>query len=203
MTQHLATDDRVAPAVDAVVGACPGIRAVRFVGSRARGTPTKLSDWDFEIEVSNFGNAFDALPQVVDQLEPLAKQWDRLSDEHCYMLLLRGPRKIDLIFGEPHPHEPPWSVTAGTLRQVDDHFWDWTLWLASKSLAGKQDLLRTHLDKLAEHVLAPMGVAEVPASLEDATHLYLGARSRLEAEFGFTVSTELQEEVQRGIAAAR
>jgi hypothetical protein len=203
MTRELMTDDQVAPAVEAVVGACAGIRAVRLVGSRALGTPTTLSDWDFETEVSGLASTLHALPQAVDELEPLAKQWDRLSDEHCYMLLLRGPRKIDLIFGEPHRHEPPWLVTAETLRPVDDHFWDWTLWLASKRLAGKQELVRTHLDELAEHILGPMGIVEVPSSLEDATHLYLGARSRLEAEFGFTISTELQEEVLRGIAAAQ
>lgn len=197
------TDDEVAPAVEAAVQRCPGVRAVDFVGSRARGTPTALSDWDFEVGTSDFAAVFDGLPDAVVGLAPLVKQWDRLSDTHCYMVLMRGPRKIDLIFGEPHRHEPPWLVTAETLRPVDDHFWDWMLWLASKRLAGKDKLVRAHLDELAEHILGPLGVVEAPSSLDDATYLYLGARSRLEAEFGFTISTEVQEEVLRGIAAAQ
>jgi hypothetical protein len=29
-------------------------------------------------------------------------QWDRLSRHWCYMMILAGPAKVDLIFGRPH-----------------------------------------------------------------------------------------------------
>lgn len=203
MTGRVLTNDEVVPAVEAVVRQCAGVHTVDLVGSRARGTATTLSDWDFNVEASNFAVVFDALPQIVDDLAPLAKQWDRLSDQHCYMLLMRGPCKIDLLFEERHRHEPPWVVTTETLRQVDDHFWDWTLWLASKRLGSKEDLVEAELDRLTEHILSPMGVETGPSSIEGAIEAYLGARSRLEAAFGVTVPTDAQDAVLRGIDAAR
>lgn len=31
----------------------------------------------------------------------------------CFMLILRGPIKVDLIFADqPHMSEPPWEVTG-------------------------------------------------------------------------------------------
>jgi hypothetical protein len=44
---------------------------------------------------------------------------------------------VDLIFTEPHAVLPAWQVTAATLPGIDDHFWDWMLWLAAKQQAGK------------------------------------------------------------------
>ena len=64
------------------------------------------------------------------------------------MLILRGPAKVDLIFYQPHPVAPPWRVTATTLPLIDDHFWDWVLWLGSEQLAGKDSVVRTELRKL-------------------------------------------------------
>jgi len=50
--------------------------------------------------------------------------------------------KIDLIFDQPHAAlPPPWQVTASTLAGIDDHFWDWALWLWSKPAAGRRDVL--------------------------------------------------------------
>jgi hypothetical protein len=42
-------------------------------------------------------------------------------------MILAGPAKIDLIFDQPYPIEPPWQMTAETLPQIDDHFWDLAL----------------------------------------------------------------------------
>lgn len=58
------------------------------------------------------------------------------------MLVVAGPVKIDLIFeGVPHAREPAWTVDASTLAGIDAHFWDWTLWLASKVDSGIVDQL--------------------------------------------------------------
>ena len=80
----------------------------------------------------------EALPELVAPLEPLAQQWDRLSPHACYMLMLRGIGKVDLIFDEPWESSPPWEVSAETLRGIDDHFWDWTIWLAAKEGLGSK-----------------------------------------------------------------
>ncbi|HEY8951528.1 MAG TPA: hypothetical protein VIP78_03080, partial [Candidatus Dormibacteraeota bacterium] len=68
---------------------------------------------------------------------------------------------------------PAWQVTAATLPGIDDHFWDWMLWLAAKQQAGKAGLVAAELAKLHEHLLAPLGVraqSATPAqALEGAT----------------------------------
>ncbi len=71
------------------------------------------------------------LPSVAARLRPVVAQWARLSSAWCYMLILAGPVKIDLIFTEPHAVLPAWQVTAATLPSIDDHFWDWMLWLTT------------------------------------------------------------------------
>jgi hypothetical protein len=71
---------------------------------------------------------------------------------------------VDLIFTEPHAVLPAWQVTAATLPGIDDHFWDWMLWLAAKQQAGKAGLVAAQLAKLHEHLLAPLGVRAQPAT---------------------------------------
>lgn len=79
---------------------------------------------------------------MVEHLTALARQWDRHSDTQCYMLIVAGSTKVDLIFEEqPHVQEPPWVIGADTLPGIDDHFWDWTLWLTSKVYSRKNDLV--------------------------------------------------------------
>lgn len=97
-------------------------------------------------------------------MRPVVAQWDRLSPTWCYMLILAGPAKVDLLFGYPHQPAAPWQVTASTLAGIDDHFWDWALWLRSK-LARRDDLVAAELRKLHQHLLGPMGAARAPASL--------------------------------------
>ena len=81
--------------------------AVTLIGSRAAGTATDYSDWDFAVEVDDFHAVGTALSSRLAALKPLAQQWDPLSEHWCYMLMLAGPTKVDLLFpAEPHQAEP-------------------------------------------------------------------------------------------------
>lgn len=186
----------IAASVPAVVLTHTHVRKVELVGSRAAGAPVPLSDWDFSVDTDDFGLVAADLPWLASGLEPLAQQWDRLSPHHCYMLMLPGPAKVDLLFlDQPHEPEPPWVATPHTLVGMDQHFWDWILWLAAKQQAGKAEIVRRGLEKMAEHLLAPMGVPESPGSLESTVASYREARDRLETEFGVAVAGRLEREV--------
>ncbi len=173
----------------------PDVRAVRLAGSRQRGTPTELSDWDFKVETSNFERVADDLPSLVTPLTPLAQQWDPLAETACYMLLLRGPTKVDFLFDRPQEPNPPWSVSGETLLAIDEHFWDWVLWLASKESAGKDELVQDELAKMSTFLLGPLGVPDVPASILAAVRNYRGARERAERRWGVTVPRDIESEV--------
>src|SRR5918911_942077 len=134
------------------------VRAVQLAGSRQRGTPTELSDWDFTVETSDFERVAADLPGLVTPLRPLAQQWDPLAETACYMLLLRGPTKVDFLFDRPRQPNPPWSASGQTLQAIDQHFWDWVLWLASKDSAGKDELVHDELAKMSIFLLGPLGV---------------------------------------------
>ena len=178
------------------------MRRIELVGSRATGQARADSDWDFRVEARDFGAVAAALPELLAPLEPLAEQWDRLSDEQCWMLILRGPVKVDLIFPEePHVHEPPWAPSAENLDAIDAHLWDWLLWLRGKESGGKDELVAAELEKLFVHLLRPLGVERVPSSVADAVELYLPARDAAAARLGCTVSRELEAEVARALRA--
>jgi hypothetical protein len=196
-------DDRdLAASVRAALLPHRHIRAVELVGSRATGSSTPLSDWDFEVETDDFGAVARALPALVSALEPLAQQWDRISAYPCYMLMLTGPVKVDLIFpGEPYESLPPWTVSAETLDGIDQHFWDWILWLASKREKGKDDLIRRELEKMSEHLLRPLGVDAAPGSIEAALEGYRRARDEREREFGREVSRRREREVLPAVSS--
>jgi predicted nucleotidyltransferase len=188
----------IAAAVRTALLRHPHVIAVELVGSRARGTPSPLSDWDFTVEVNDVAGVTADMPALVTELEPFSQQWDRLGpdDYCCYMLMLAGPVKIDLIFpGVPHRPEPPWEVAPDTLDQIDQHFWDWVLWMAAKEQSGKGDLVRQELTKMSEHLLRPMDVDRVPRSIHAAIVDYLSARERLESALGVHVSRRLELEV--------
>jgi hypothetical protein len=179
----------------------PHVRAAELVGSRATGSPTRLSDWDFEVETDDFGAVARVLPEVVSALEPLAQQWDRISEYPCYMLMLRGAVKVDLIFpGEPYESLPPWTVSSETLEGIDRHFWDWILWLASKREKGQDEVVRRELAKMSVHLLRPLGVDRVPGSIESALESYRSARDEREREFGVEVSRRLEHEVLHALS---
>jgi hypothetical protein len=162
-----------------------------------------LSDWDFVVHTDDVDAVARDLPSLVAELEPLAAQWDRLGppEYSCYMLMLPGPAKVDLVVHVPHALEPPWEVTAETVDGIDRHFWDWTLWIASKRQRGETALVGEQLELMSEHLLRPLGVAEVPASIEEAIAGYRAARDRREAELGVTVSRRLEREVLRVVPA--
>jgi hypothetical protein len=186
-------------AVPAALLADPSVTDVRLAGSRAAGTPTSLSDWDFVVATVDFARTASHLPALVAALDPLAQQWDRLGPEdyRCYMLMLPGPTKVDLIFpGERHVPEPPWEVTRETLEGIDRHAWDWLLWMASKRARGKDELVGEELQRLHRHLLAPMGVERVPTSIPDAVTWYVHARAQFEGAFGVRVPRALEREVR-------
>jgi hypothetical protein len=189
----------VAEGVEAAVAAAlqsdPDVRSVRLVGSRAAGTAGELSDWDFAVETDDFAALAPRMRELVEPLAPLVAQWDPLGTSRCYMLILRGPVKVDLIFDEPQEESPPWSVDRRSLPLIDDHFWDWTLWLVPKDAAGKADLVAHELEKMHRHLLGPLGVDDPPRSLEEAVAAYLAARDAAAARLGTDVSRSLQREV--------
>jgi hypothetical protein len=182
----------------------PHILTVELVGSRATGSPTSLSDWDFEVMTDGFDAVARELPTMVAELQPLAQQWDRISEYPCYMLMLIGPVKVDLIFpGEPYESLPPWRLSAKTLEGIDRHFWDWILWLASKREKGQAELVQRELVKMSEHLLRPLGVDRVPGSIEAALESYGFTRDRRERELGVEVSRRLEHEVLPALLRTR
>ncbi|RAY11432.1 hypothetical protein DPM19_30920 [Actinomadura craniellae] len=179
------------------VRAHPAVHELELVGSRARGDHTEFSDWDFRVATDDFLSVAAGLPALVAPHEPLAAQWDRLSDYECYMLVISGPTKIDFIFRDvPRRWGSPWRVGPDTLAAVDAHFWDWTVWLVSKRAHGKRDLVRAELLKMSQYLLQPMGVDAVPADLGEAADRYLGARTKLERRYGLRVPRSLEREIR-------
>jgi len=195
-------DDRdLAASVKAALLPHPHVLTVELVGSRATGTPTRLSDWDFEVMTDGLDAVARELPAMVAKLEPLAQQWDRISEYPCYMLMLIGPVKVDLIFpGEPYESLPPWTVSAETLEGIDRHFWDWILWLASKREKGQDEVVPRELAKMSVHLLRPLGVDRVPGSIESALESYRSARDEREREFRVEVSRRLEHEVLHALS---
>ena len=185
----------VADRVIDIVGRHPAIRDVRLVGSRATGTATAFSDWDFFVETDDFPAVARDMDALGSLLDPLAQQWDRLSDSYCWMVMLKGPTKLDFIFAEPHEPEPPWEVRPENLVAIDAHFWDWTVWLISKRARGQAELVRRELDKMFVHILQPMGVEFRPDALDEAVASYLAARAGLERMFEVWVPRTLDREV--------
>jgi predicted nucleotidyltransferase len=178
----------------------PAVRWARLVGSRAAGTPTELSDWDFAVETDDFRDVARDAELLLAPLLPLAQQWDRLSATWCWMAILRGPVKLDLIFAEPHEREPAWQPDATNLNAIDSHFWDWTLWLAAKQAANKTDLIGEELDKLWLYILLPLGTQSRPVALGDAVRTYIAARERSERRFNVSVPRTLEREVRPVVA---
>ena len=195
------TGQSLAEQIPYVLARHPAVDSVVLAGSRARGEATALSDWDFSIETMDFPAVAGALPALVAPLEPLAQQWDRLSDHACYMLMLRGVGKVDLIFDEPWESSPPWTVSTETLGGIDDHFWDWTIWLASKDRAGKQEFVESELRKMHTHLLVPLGVEGFPAHIADAVAVYTAARAEVEKRLAMTVPRVVEDEVRRLLSA--
>jgi hypothetical protein len=179
------------------------VEGAELVGSRAEGRANERSDWDFRVVTDAFERLAPALPGLLAPLEPIAQQWDRLSEQPCWMLMLRGPVKIDLIFAEEVQEPgPPWTPTRQNLTDIDAHFWDWILWLGSKEAAGKHELLEHELQKLFDNLLEPLGDDRPPASITEAVEAYREARSRAETRFRVKVPRMLEAEVAPALDVA-
>ncbi len=186
--------------VTELLGAHPDVGRIELAGSRAHGDPTALSDWDFHIHTTNAAALARDLPRLVAPLEPLVAQWDRLVDRAVYMLVLPGPVKVDLFPGdEQHEIEPPWEPTPENLAAIDAHFWDWVLWLGSKFLHGRQQVVDEELRKLHRNLLGPLGVAPPPTTIDATVSEYRRARDRLEREWNVSIGRRLGDEVTQAL----
>ena len=174
----------------------PAVTSVQLAGSRERGDENALSDWDFVVETDDAGHLREDISHLVDSLNPLAGQWDRLGPVWCYMLILKGGVKVDIIVEETtQVDEPPWKVSAANLPAIDGHFWDWTLWLGSKCLKDDSNMVTRELTKMFDHLLEPLGVRQVPESIGEAISAYTAARDHHTDELGVTIELSLQSEV--------
>lgn len=187
----------LATAVPGALKRHPSVRRVILTGSRATGRAHDFSDWDFRVETADFHAVERDISALVAPLQPLAQQWDRFTAEACYMLMLAGPTKVDLIFPtEAREWSPAWQVTPETLEPIDRHFWDWIVWLEQKRSAGDEDALTTGLEDMHRLMLAPMGNTAKPRTMKEAITSYSNARDALEGEYGVRVPRRLEDEVR-------
>jgi predicted nucleotidyltransferase len=143
--------EHVQQAVTDALMASPLITGVHLWGSRSRNDHTPLSDWDFKVDCSDFESLAPNIAKVVASLTPLAQLWEPFAHEATYMLVLDGPAKVDVFFGVP-PDQTPVTAPAS----IDEHFWDWMLWLGGKTLRGDTTLVSNELIKMQAHLLAPI-----------------------------------------------
>ena len=191
MTRDLARE------IPAALRAHRAVQDVRLVGSRASGRAHELSDWDFLVEAEEFAAVERDLSELVAPLQPLSELWDPYSYRACYMLMLHGPNKVDLIFpSEKREWSPAWQATRRTLGAIDCHFWDWALWLEQKRRHGRRAQLEKSLGDMFDLLLEPLGVADRPRSVAEAVSSYLDARATLESGFGIRVPRELEDAVR-------
>jgi len=192
-----ATDVDVTLAVSEALATHAAVRAVRLVGSRAAGEEHELSDWDFAVATDDFAAVAADLGGLVAPLGPISELWDPYSDYACYMLMLPGPVKVDLIFpAERRVWSPAWEATPATLAAIDHHFWDWALWLEQKRRQGRTSQLEKSMGDLYELLLRPLGARTRPRSIAEALSSYLQAREALETRFGVRVPRDLEREVR-------
>jgi predicted nucleotidyltransferase len=182
-----------------LVAAHAAVTGVEFAGSRSRGTHEELSDWDFAVETSDFGEVARDMPKLVAPLEPLGEQWEPLGHFPVYQVLLRGPTKVEYLFLDVvQDARPPMRPSAETLVAINTHFWDWMWWLITKASAGRQDLVAEHLPQLYAHLLQPMGIAAAPASIDEAIAAFVARRDALEHAYGVYLPRALEHEVLKG-----
>jgi hypothetical protein len=190
----------IGTAVPELLTSHPYVRNVRLIGSRAKGGLHELSDWDFAVETADFDAVAESLPQLLQPLQPLAELWDPYASHACYMLILPGPTKVDVIFpDQPRSWSSAWEVSPETLEAIDRHFWDWILWLEQKRRGGHAQIVGKSLDDMYELMLRPLGVERRPASIRAAMAAYVDARSAREREFALTVSRRLEQEVRPAV----
>jgi hypothetical protein len=177
----------------------PAVKDVRLTGSRAQGTASKWSDWDFLVETDDFGAVAGALPGLMADLSPLSYLWDPLSKHDIFMAILKGPVKVDVIIDQPHRPEPPWEVNRENLGLINNHFWDWIFWIACKAFNDKDDVVKCELGKMYVHLLAPLGCQASQTAVEEAVKSYLVAFQVREKRLNAQISQNLEKEVAGGL----
>jgi predicted nucleotidyltransferase len=193
-----AVQDLVAVA-SRLVAAHPAVTRVEFAGSRSRGTHEELSDWDFAVDTTDFHGVARDMPRLVAALEPLGEQWEPLGHFPVYQVLLRGPTKVEYLFlDEVQDARAPTEASPQTLAAINTHFWDWMWWLITKASAGRQDLVAEHMPQMYAYLLQPMGIAAVPASIDEAITAFVARRDALEHEYGVCLPRALEDEVLEG-----
>jgi len=141
-----------------------------------------------------------AIPALVARSRPFAAFWEPLSQEAGYMVVMDGPTKVDVFpLGARRHIEPPWRLTTDSLAAIDAHFWDWTLWLGGKALRGEWGLVAEELDKMHRFLLAPVGVAVAPTSLDEAVASYLRARREAADSLRVVIQAELGRQVSEAL----
>jgi hypothetical protein len=194
----------IVPVAISLVERHPAVDGVDFAGSRSRGTHEELSDWDFAVRTSDFDAVAGDLRDLVAPLDPVGQQWEPMGHFPVYQVLLRGPTKVEYLFLD-HTQEPapPVTPSADTLVAIDNHFWDWIWWLATKASVGRGDLVAEHLPQLHAHLLRPLGEEVAPESIDAAIDAFVARRDALEREYGIAVPRELEDEVRGGIRRVR
>lgn len=196
-------EPEVVAAIRAALAGSRHVSSVVLGGSRSRETATELSDWDLYVEGDPEGMVAD-VPRVIAAFRPLAAFWEPLAEEAGYMVVLDGPLKVDVFpLGARRRLQPAWTASADTLVAIDGHFWDWSLWLGGKALRGERELVASELSKMHGFLLAPLGVASAPQSLDDAVAAYLRARGRAADALGVTVEPELGQQVSAALRRHR
>ena len=179
--------------------ASEAVSSVVLGGSRARGGATALSDWDIYVEGEPEA-MMTTIPPLVASFAPLASFWEPLSEEAGYMVVAAGPTKVDVFpLGARRHIQPPWRLNADSLPKIDAHFWDWTLWLGGKALRGEWSRVAAELDKMYGFLLAPVGVAVAPTSLDEAVASYLRARRDAADSLRVGVDAELGRQVSEAL----
>jgi hypothetical protein len=115
--------------------------------------------------------------------------------------MLRGPTKVEYLFLEQlQDAKPPVNPSKTPRPAINAHFWDWIWWIASKTAAGRHDLVLEHLPRLFRHLLQPMGVATVARHFAAAIRAFVTRRDAPEREYGISIPRALENEIQRGVA---
>jgi hypothetical protein len=177
------------------------VRRAELVGSRAAGRASVHSDWDFWITCDNFAALASELPQLFAPLHPLAQQWSRFGRYRCWMLVLPGPVRIELMFPAEGQDPPgPRQPSADNLAAMDAQFWDWVLRANGKQAVGGNTEAVIELELIFEDLLSQLGVQAKPRSLAEAVECYRLARDAAEASFGIRVPRHLETEVAKQLS---
>jgi predicted nucleotidyltransferase len=196
-------EPEVVAALRTALEGCSTVRTVTLGGSRARDRATALSDWDFYL-VGDPEAMMAEVPGVVASFRPLAAFWEPLAEEAGYMVVLDGPTKVDVFpIGGRRRIQPPWTLSAETLVEIDGHFWDWSLWLGGKTLRNERELVANELLKMHRFLLEPIGVAAAPTDLGEAVAVYLRARASALDALGVFVDPELGTQVSDALRRHR